>query len=307
MAASDPDSPSYGRWLSNDAVNELVAPSAECKRVVADFLARHGIAASDRAASPNGDFVSAAVSVAAAEELLQAEYRAFAHAPSGHVAHRALSYRLPADVAACVDFVSPTVQARRFELPPPPPPRSLPAPQCLLGSPRQGRRPVLRVQRAHGACLTRCSIRSPFAAAAHHPRTPQRQPARGGGGGGGSVGQHARFTAQALRREWHQGRRLEKDAASGGGLGCGIRLTEPSLRIRVSSGLRCRVHVLLSSVRTLKRPWRLSLYRGCVIYSTGRGARIRMTALARCDHTGAFVNGTCWYDHRRDRRQMIIR
>ena len=138
MAASDPDSPSYGRWLSNDAVNELVAPSAECKRVVADFLARHGIAASDRAASPNGDFVSAAVSVAAAEELLQAEYRAFAHAPSGHVAHRALSYRLPADVAACVDFVSPTVQARRFEMPPLLHPDPCQLPSACLDRPGKG-------------------------------------------------------------------------------------------------------------------------------------------------------------------------
>ena len=92
MAAADPDSASYGRWLSNEAVHELVAPSAECKRVVADFLAQHGVAGA-RDATPNGDFVSADVSVATAERLLGAEYHAFEHLPSGHVAHRTPAYR----------------------------------------------------------------------------------------------------------------------------------------------------------------------------------------------------------------------
>lgn len=108
MNAADPDSPNYGKWLSNEQVHALVKPTAESTSSVRGFLRKHGIQADD--ATPNGDFITASVSVAQAEELLQAEYHKFQHTPSGHEMHRCLSYSLPASVAAHVDFVSPTIQ-----------------------------------------------------------------------------------------------------------------------------------------------------------------------------------------------------
>jgi tripeptidyl-peptidase-1 len=108
MGAADPDSPKYGEWLSNEAVHALVEPATESKEAVRGLLAKHGVTAVD--ATPNGDFITASVTVAQAERILRAEYHKFQHAPSGHVMHRCLSYSLPTNVAPHVDFVAPTVQ-----------------------------------------------------------------------------------------------------------------------------------------------------------------------------------------------------
>lgn len=108
LEVSDPDSASYGQWLSNEDVHALVAPEPASREAVRSFLAAHGAEAHD--ATPNGDFVTASVTVAQAERMLGATYQAWRHGPSGHVVHRTDRYHLPAHVAAAVDFVSPTVQ-----------------------------------------------------------------------------------------------------------------------------------------------------------------------------------------------------
>ena len=108
LEVSDPDSASYGQWLSNEDVHALVAPEPASREAVRSFLAAHGAEAHD--ATPNGDFVTASVTVAQAERMLGATYQAWQHGPSGHVVHRTDRYHLPAHVAAAVDFVSPTVQ-----------------------------------------------------------------------------------------------------------------------------------------------------------------------------------------------------
>ena len=108
MNAADPDSPNYGSWLSNDAVHQLIAPAAASVEAVRTFLTANGVADfSD--VTPNGDFITAAVTIPQAEALLSTTYETFQHT-NGHVVHRARSYTLPAEVAAAVDFVSPTVQ-----------------------------------------------------------------------------------------------------------------------------------------------------------------------------------------------------
>lgn len=105
LDVSDPDSPRYGQHLSNAEVHDLVAPSAACKATVAEFL--QGTDAVE--ASPNGDFVVASLSVADAEQLLEAEYVTLHHAASQTTVTRTKGYSLPAEVAECLDFVAPTV------------------------------------------------------------------------------------------------------------------------------------------------------------------------------------------------------
>ena len=108
MNAADPDSPNYGAWLTNDAVHRLVAPAAASCDAVRTFLTANGVV--DFAdATPNGDFITASVTVPQAEALLSTTYEAFQHT-NGHTVHRTRGYTLPAEVAAAVDFVSPTVQ-----------------------------------------------------------------------------------------------------------------------------------------------------------------------------------------------------
>lgn len=108
MNAADPDSPNYGAWLSNNAVHQMVAPAPASVDAVRAFLVANGVV--DFAdATPNGDFITAAVTIPQAEALLSTTYEAFQHI-DGHTVHRTRSYTLPAEVAAAVDFVSPTVQ-----------------------------------------------------------------------------------------------------------------------------------------------------------------------------------------------------
>ena len=51
LNAADPDSTSYGEWLSNEAVHALVAPAQESVDAVRGFLAQRGVAV--RAAVPS--------------------------------------------------------------------------------------------------------------------------------------------------------------------------------------------------------------------------------------------------------------
>jgi len=107
MAVSDPRSPSYGEHLSNQEVHDLTAPKAEHLEAVMAFLKSHG--AEGKRATPNGDQITATVSFAAAEKMLSARYLQLTHSSTGAAVNRAVSgYSLPEDVAAAVDFVSPT-------------------------------------------------------------------------------------------------------------------------------------------------------------------------------------------------------
>eukprot|EP00927_Polykrikos_kofoidii_P000174 TRINITY_DN1006_c0_g1_i1.p1 TRINITY_DN1006_c0_g1~~TRINITY_DN1006_c0_g1_i1.p1 ORF type:complete len:595 (-),score=101.40 TRINITY_DN1006_c0_g1_i1:32-1681(-) len=108
MRVSTPSSPTYGQHLTNEQVQALTAPRPEHVNVVTDFIRRHG--ALPRKATPNGDIIVADVSVQLAETMLDAKYVQLRHGTTGsEVTRTPAGYSLPANVAAAVDFVSPTV------------------------------------------------------------------------------------------------------------------------------------------------------------------------------------------------------
>jgi tripeptidyl-peptidase-1 len=107
LRISDPDSDSYGQYLSNEQVHEMVAPRQEDLATVIAFLSNHG--AEGVSLTPNSDFLQATVTVAKAESMLGAEYFEMVHAESGKTVHRTLEYHLPTEVANALDFVAPTV------------------------------------------------------------------------------------------------------------------------------------------------------------------------------------------------------
>lgn len=106
MKVSDPRSPAYGKHLSNEEVHELVKPTAGSLSAVHTFI--EGL--TSKPLTPNSDLISVTVPMSVAEELLGTEYHSYSHTVSNYVAHRAQSYSLPSNVAAAVDFVSPTVR-----------------------------------------------------------------------------------------------------------------------------------------------------------------------------------------------------
>ena len=75
MAVSDPDSPSYGKHLSNAKIHELIAPRAADLATVRAFLDGHQITS-----SAAGDFLTTTMTVDVAEKLLDARYEEIEHA-----------------------------------------------------------------------------------------------------------------------------------------------------------------------------------------------------------------------------------
>jgi tripeptidyl-peptidase-1 len=124
FAVSDPRSSKYGQHLSNTAVHDLVAPSAQSLAAVTNLLSSHGLHWA--ALTPNADLISVTCRVSEAEKLLGATYNSYRHSESHYIAHRTAEYSLPNAVANAVDFVSPTV---RF-----PPINPVPKVEALGGS-----------------------------------------------------------------------------------------------------------------------------------------------------------------------------
>lgn len=116
LEVSSPRSPNYGKHLSNEEVHTLVAPTDEDIQTIMAWLLSHGLRGFSL--TPNSDFIGVKATVAQAEAILGAKYRMLQHTNSHQAVHRTSSYSLPADVAAAVDLVAPTVHI-------PPPPRSL--------------------------------------------------------------------------------------------------------------------------------------------------------------------------------------
>lgn len=109
MAVSKPSSPQYGMHLTNERVHALVAPAPADLTAVDDFLRAHDLKVAD--ATPNRDLLSVVTTIGSAEVIFDARYEELEHVSSGVRVHRCTrsGYRLPAAVAAAVDFVSPTV------------------------------------------------------------------------------------------------------------------------------------------------------------------------------------------------------
>jgi len=115
LAISDPSNlAQYGHWLGNDEVHALLAPRAADLAAVQAHLRSHGVAAAQLVyPTPNADLIVATVSVTTAEALLPgARYATMRHNATGTLVVRCTDsgYSLPADVAAAVDFVAPTVR-----------------------------------------------------------------------------------------------------------------------------------------------------------------------------------------------------
>lgn len=109
-SVSNPHSEHYGRHLSNEEVHALIAPKAEDVATVEEFVRAYG--GSPIWATPNGDIVTAVVSVDTAEQMLSCSFAQLQHKHTGIVVSRIVDghgYSLPDRVAAAVDFVAPTV------------------------------------------------------------------------------------------------------------------------------------------------------------------------------------------------------
>lgn len=107
---ADPTSSNYGRHLSFDQVNEIVAPSSSTLSAVTNWLQQTGLTISHR--TPNSDWLLVDTTVERAEQLLSgsAEYHLYQHVETGQIFLRTTEYSLPSEVHPHIDFVAPSIR-----------------------------------------------------------------------------------------------------------------------------------------------------------------------------------------------------
>ncbi|KZV95297.1 family S53 protease-like protein [Exidia glandulosa HHB12029] len=130
-AVSDPSHPQYGQYLSRAQVESFTRPTDETRNAVNNWLATHGLNATD--ASSAGDWIAVQVPASVANTMLGAEYTLFAHERSNSTLVRTLSYSLPLSLQGHVKTVWPGTSCQSSN--PAPQPTSAPAPQIPAPTP----------------------------------------------------------------------------------------------------------------------------------------------------------------------------
>lgn len=107
LIVSDPDHPRYGKHLSADEVDELVAPTDETHSLVHDWLKENGIDVSNLGYSSAKDWIIVHLPIEIVESLLDTEYHNYKH-HDGTVVARATTWSLPRHLHSHIDAIQPT-------------------------------------------------------------------------------------------------------------------------------------------------------------------------------------------------------
>ncbi|KAG7444455.1 subtilisin-like protein [Guyanagaster necrorhizus] len=106
---STPNHNRYGKHLSKEEVDVLVAPHPDSVEAVESWLLHHGVDPTDATfRSSSGSWISVLVSVSKAEQMLGTEYGLYHHPQSSSYVVRTLSYSLPRELHQAISVVSPT-------------------------------------------------------------------------------------------------------------------------------------------------------------------------------------------------------
>ncbi|CAE6448007.1 unnamed protein product [Rhizoctonia solani] len=108
---SDPANVRYGKHLSKEDVEKLVAPRTETTETVEQWLRSHNVKVSGRSSA--GDWIHVTVPVSRAEKMLGTKYNIYRHTSGAHIV-RSESYALPRSLDSHVDVVQPTTYFGRI-------------------------------------------------------------------------------------------------------------------------------------------------------------------------------------------------
>ncbi|KAI1858727.1 uncharacterized protein JN550_012477 [Neoarthrinium moseri] len=97
----------YGKHMSLEEIDAVIAPKEESKQVVFEWLGNHSLADS-AVLTPRGNIVVVSTTVGEAEKLLGTEYHSYTNAETGEKASRALSVSIPEAVFGHIETVQPT-------------------------------------------------------------------------------------------------------------------------------------------------------------------------------------------------------
>ncbi|KAH9005504.1 tripeptidyl peptidase A [Lactarius hatsudake] len=110
---SDPFHSRYGKYLSKEEVEALVAPHASSVDAVHEWLESYGIQKEACHRSPAGDLVTVRLPVAQAEEMLGTEFRVWKHTQDDDILVRTTGYSLPAHLDKHIELIQPTTAFNR--------------------------------------------------------------------------------------------------------------------------------------------------------------------------------------------------
>ena len=107
LSVSDPDSNNYGRYLTIEDINKLVAPSDKSLQSVEGWLAENGVSKDQLSYSPAKDWIQVSLPVSKVESLLDTKYSVYQH-EDGTKLVRTPQYSLPLQLHDDIDLVVPT-------------------------------------------------------------------------------------------------------------------------------------------------------------------------------------------------------
>ncbi|RPD78406.1 family S53 protease-like protein [Lentinus tigrinus ALCF2SS1-7] len=102
---STPGSKNFRKFLTWAQVEKFVAPKPESVNAVQTWLKDNDIVA--QAVTPAGDWISAKISVAKANAMLDADFQQYSHVGTNTSVIRTHSYSIPANLKGHLDFVHP--------------------------------------------------------------------------------------------------------------------------------------------------------------------------------------------------------
>ncbi|KAJ7830134.1 subtilisin-like protein [Mycena olivaceomarginata] len=106
VSISTPRNLDFRQWLSEDEVKSFVQPSNETVVAFNSFAAANGL--KPTVVSPNGDWLSLALTVSQANHLFGAQFEKFSHASFTEPITRTLTISLPSELIGHVDGVHPS-------------------------------------------------------------------------------------------------------------------------------------------------------------------------------------------------------
>ncbi|KAJ4496106.1 subtilisin-like protein [Lentinula edodes] len=106
--ASDPESESYGKWLTREDVQYYAAPSRDALHSVRTWLSSNNITIAPDSTTVSGDWIKFNVSVGTANSMLNAQYNVYEHTASGKQSVRTLEYSVPDELQEHIRAIHPT-------------------------------------------------------------------------------------------------------------------------------------------------------------------------------------------------------
>ncbi|KAJ6560627.1 family S53 protease [Mycena vulgaris] len=104
---STPGNARYGQYLTQNEVDQFVAPSADTVAKINSWLGSNQLTASPLTHA--GDWIAVNMTVAQANELLAADFSTFQNKQTNQTAVRTLSYSIPSALKSSINWVHPTV------------------------------------------------------------------------------------------------------------------------------------------------------------------------------------------------------